>query len=122
MMGLFVPKAHALLSDVGASGAGVGDMWSTICSTFPASFCNMGLDTPAYIASLVIDIVFLIIGAVAVLVIMFAGIKLIFSQGNEEAVGEAKKIILYAVSGVVLALLVEGIKMFVVSFVLTAAG
>lgn len=117
LIGLLVPKAHALLNSVGSGGSGVDAMWSSICNTFPAAFCNLGEDGFAYVASMIIDFIFAIIAGAAVLVIIWAGIKMIFAAGNEEATGEAKKIIMYALIGLVLALLAETIKLFVVSTV-----
>lgn len=122
LIGFFVPQAHAVLNEVGSSGAGVSGMWESICNTFPPAFCNLGLDGIAYAAGLVVDFVFAVIAGLAVLVIIFAGLKLIFSAGNEEAAGEAKKIILYALIGLLLALLAEVIKTFVVYAVGTIWG
>lgn len=119
---LLVPKAFAVLDGVGSGGAGVDGMWEKICSTFPANFCGLGLEAPQYWALRILDFVFAVIGGAGVIVIIYAGIKMIVSQGNEEAQSEAKKIIFYAAGGIVLALLAEGILAFVRTFVLEAAG
>ncbi|MFC1747799.1 pilin [Pseudomonadota bacterium] len=50
------------------------------------------------------------VGALAVLMIVFAGFKLVISGGNEEAQGKAKKMIMYSVIG----LIVIGVSEFVV--------
>ena len=114
LIGLLVPKAHAILNSVGSGGSGVDAMWATICGTFPDAFCNLGEGGIAYVAGIIIDFIFAIIAGAAVLVIIYAGLKLIFAAGSDEATGEAKKIIMYALIGLVLALLGETIKLFVV--------
>jgi hypothetical protein len=122
LLGMLVPKAHAILNTVGSGGAGVDDMWTTICNTFPAAFCNLGANAPEYIAGIVVDFVFAVIVGIGVLVIIFAGLRLIFAAGNEEATADAKKIITYALLGIVLALMAEAIKTFVIVVVERAAG
>ena len=46
-----------------------------------------------------------LLGIVAVLIIIWSGVKLIISQGNEEAVKSAKKTLLYAAAGFALIVL-----------------
>lgn len=120
LIGLFLPAvAFAELESVGG-GPGVGGMWGAICSTLP--FCGMGAGGVEHFASIIIDAVLSIIAAAAVIVIIYAGIKLIVSQGNDEAIGEAKKITLYALGGLVLALLAMAIKNYVVDTLSVAVG
>lgn len=120
LIGFLIPKAHAILSDVGSGGAGVDGMWESICSTLP--FCGLGAGGPEFIVFKILDFIFAIIAGAAVLVIIWAGLKLIFAAGNEEAQGEAKKIILYALGGLILAILGETIKTFVVFITGTIFG
>jgi len=62
----------------------------------------------------ILNIVFLIIGAFAILMIVLAGLKYITSQGDSAKVTEAKNQILYAVIG----LIVAASAALVVNFVL----
>ncbi len=55
-----------------------------------------------------------IIGLLAAIVIIIAGIRLIFSLGDEEGKETAKKAVLYAVVGLLLVLFAKGIVLFVI--------
>ncbi len=58
--------------------------------------------------------IFLIVGAVAVIFIIIAGIQYITSAGNPERAKRAKDTILYAIIGLVVALFATAIVNFVV--------
>jgi hypothetical protein len=80
-----------------------------------------GIDTgklpkaPADSASIgkVLQIVFMLFGAVALLIITLAGLKYVLSQGDPQAVAKAKDTILYAIIGLVIAILAVAIVSFV---------
>lgn len=59
---------------------------------------------------------------VAVIVIIIAGIRLILSQGEDEAKDKAKKTIIYVVAGLVVILLAKVIVNFVTSLIITGAA
>lgn len=61
---------------------------------------------------------FIILGALAVLMIVIAGVRYIFARGNAEATAKAKNMILYSVMGLVIAALAASI----VNIVLKKAG
>lgn len=61
-----------------------------------------------------LQIVFGITGAVALLVITFAGFKYVLSRGNPQETAKAKDTILYAIIGLVVSMLAVGIISFVV--------
>jgi len=67
---------------------------------------------------LVINMFSLIVGAVSVIMIIYAGFKYITSGGNDSNVGAAKNTILYAVIGLVIVALAQ----IIVKFVLTKAA
>lgn len=56
----------------------------------------------------------LIIGVVAVIMLIIGGFRYVFSQGDEKAVKGAKDTILYAIIGIVVALLSYAIINFVI--------
>ncbi|PIR53371.1 hypothetical protein COU76_01515 [Candidatus Peregrinibacteria bacterium CG10_big_fil_rev_8_21_14_0_10_49_10] len=58
----------------------------------------------------------------AVLAIMWGGIKMISSAGNDEGKENAKKIVMYAVGGLIFAILSKAIIVFTHSFVDGFAG
>jgi type IV secretory pathway VirB2 component (pilin) len=61
---------------------------------------------------------FIIIGAIAVLMIVIAGTRYVFARGNPEKITQAKNVILYSVIGLVLAALAASI----VNVVIDRAG
>ncbi|MEO5499573.1 MAG: pilin [Candidatus Saccharimonadales bacterium] len=63
----------------------------------------------------IIDILLFIIGAVAVIMIIIGGIRYVVSGGDQGAVTGAKNTILYAVVGLVVAIMAYAIVNFVVS-------
>ncbi len=56
-----------------------------------------------------------LLGVVAVILILFGGFKWMTSQGNEEKVSEAKKIIISGVIGLIIILSAYAIATFVIS-------
>jgi len=55
------------------------------------------------------------LGLVAVAMLIYAGVMMVTSAGNEEGVGKAKKLITYAVIGIVIILLSYSIVTFITS-------
>lgn len=74
-------------------------------------------ETPATPASLetILQIVFGVIGALAVLFIIVGGFKLVMSQADPQKIAKARATIIYALVGLVVALLAEAIVTFVLS-------
>lgn len=64
----------------------------------------------------IVNIILFVIGAVAVIMIIIGGVRYVVSGGDSSAVGAAKNTILYAVVGLVVAILAYAI----VNFVLTS--
>lgn len=62
-----------------------------------------------------INIALNLLGLLAAVVVIIAGIRLIFSQGDEEAKETAKKTVLYAVMGLIIILFAKAIVVFVMS-------
>ncbi len=116
---LTAPSAHAVTLDgAGQGAAGVDGMWSMIRSTFVlgAGSPLTPLGAVTFFRDRIIVFAFSIIGALAVGLIMYAGIKLMI--GGEEGIADAKKIILHTLVGLALALL-AGV---VIAFVAGIAG
>ena len=65
--------------------------------------------------SLIINILLYIAGVAAVGFIIFGGMRYILSQGNQQAVEDAKNTILYAVVGLIITILAYAIINFVIS-------
>jgi H+/Cl- antiporter ClcA len=109
LIGLIVPVAHAGNLDTwGAENSGVAAMWSMIRSTLYTQD-----DPVAGLSESAIGFVFPLVGACAVLVVLYAGIKMIWGRGKDDSVTKAKDMIFYALMGVVLAVLAATIVGFV---------
>jgi len=61
----------------------------------------------------ILRIAFAILAALAVLFIVIAGFRMVTSQGNPQEVSKAKSTIVYALVGLVVALLAEAIVAFI---------
>lgn len=62
-----------------------------------------------------VSIVFGIMGAVAVLIIVIAGIKFIISRGDPQAIATARRAILYSVIGLIVLVLAFSIVSFTIN-------
>ena len=85
---------------------------------FEKAFAGFGGNVPgdlpggANITQVVVNflnIVLNLLGLIIAVIIVIAGIRLIFSQGEEEAKESAKKTILYAVIGLIVVLLAKAV-------------
>ncbi len=110
LIGLLPSVAHAQTLRNAGGGPGVSSMWNQICNTLPC-VANGGLLNA--FANAVINFLFPLVSAVAVCLVIYAGILIVTSNGSEDKIGEAKKIIMYACAGVVLALMTDAIIGFV---------
>jgi hypothetical protein len=114
---LFVPTAWAVTLETagqnssGGYAPGVGLMWERIKPLFVGRGDLLPDEAVLFFVERIGMFLFSIIGAVAVGLVMYAGIRVMI--GGEEGLTEAKKIVLYTLIGVVLALLAGGVIAFV---------
>ena len=110
--GLLVPSAVALAADpkqAVCEGAAVTASPGTVdCST-------TGKDTLQTVLRTALNLFSAIIGIIAVVMIMIAGLKYITSQGEPANIATAKNSILYAAIGLVVVELAQVIVRFVLS-------
>lgn len=104
------------------------------CSGDPTSGLNSGVacakgnNTPATlfgnggIFTTIVNILLYIIGAIAVIMLIFGGIRYVVSGGDSAAVTGAKNTILYAVVGIVVAILAYAIVNFVIGGIATTGN
>jgi hypothetical protein len=119
-MGLLLTIAGSLIQTVhasnldnwGAGGSGVSDMWSDIRNALHSDEDLSSANILTAFAESIVTFVLSIIGGVAVLLILYAAIRIIIGQGKEEAISEAKTIVMYALIGIVLALLAGAVIMY----------
>lgn len=91
---------------------GSGSIWNAGSNT--CTDANGGGTLDQFIKTIV-NILLFIIGAIAVIMIIIGGIRYVVSGGDQKAVTDAKNTILYAVVGVVIAIMGYAIVNFVVS-------
>lgn len=63
---------------------------------------------------IVLNVVFAVLGAISVVMVIIGGIKYAASQGDPQAIAKAKGTIIYAVVGLVVAILAVAIVDFVI--------
>jgi len=115
MMHLFTSTAYAAgLADVGAGTA--APIWTAVCSYLP--YCGQGANGVTIVTGILSNIILWTIGPAAVVVILYASIRLITSAGNDETVRKAmKEIILYALLGLILAMLSDTIINYIFALI-----
>ncbi len=115
-----------LAAGLDAVGGGTANpIWAQVCTMLP--YCNVGGVNPlgpgglgklSIITAIVSNFILWTIGPAAVIVIIYASIRLITSSGNDETVRKAwKEIILYAVLGLIFALLADTIINFLYALI-----
>ncbi len=82
------------------------------CSVLTGTDCTTGL--PAVSASnselgQILQIVFAVVGALAVLFVVIAGLRFVVAQGDPQDVARARSTIIYALVGLMVALAAEAI-------------
>ncbi len=100
---LFVNTVNAQM-DIGDDPLGIGYIKGT----------GLGLADPRMILAGIIKFALSLIGMITMLVIMLAGFKWMTSGGNDEKVGESKRMIVGAVMGLILILASFSIVQFLV--------
>jgi len=108
ILGIF--SEHALAADPG--------VWGIYCSTFGA--CGEGQGFLMDLAGRTATFIFQLVGGGAVLAVLYASVKLVI--GGEGAKDEAKKIIQYALGGLVLAIMGWSIIMYVRGLIVGITG
>ncbi|HVW66841.1 MAG TPA: hypothetical protein VHA78_03870 [Candidatus Peribacteraceae bacterium] len=122
IIGTLIPTAFAQGAQTQLSqGSGVSQMWSMICSVLPCSVAGTsGTGLIAYFAGRIVLFLNSLIGVVSVILVIYAGIKIISSHGNEEGVSQGKNILRYVAIGLLLYVLAFAIISFVSQFLQNA--
>jgi len=61
----------------------------------------------------ILNIVLAILGAIAVIMVVYSGIQMIISQGNSEKVAQARRGIIYAIAGLVVVFFAQAIVLYI---------
>ena len=91
VIGSLIPKAHAALREGFAPNEAIQSMWDKICGVMLCQLSGQG-DPPMVLALKVTQFITKMIGGAASLVLLYAAIKVILSQGKDEGISEGKKI------------------------------
>lgn len=76
---------------------------------------NLGAKDPRTMAAQIINVILTLLGIVAVVIVLLGGFKWMTAGGNEEKVGEAKKLLGAGVIGLLIILAAWGITGFVLN-------
>jgi len=93
------------------------DVYDDVCSGSNAdtALCvNKDKDELAPMIKIIVNNLLYILGAVSVLVIIFSGISYTLSAGDANQVSKAKNTLMYAIVGLIVAILSYGIVNFVI--------
>lgn len=116
-----IPRASAsAIEQLGQGSPGIAAMWMDLKTIFPHT--DYGSSGFAFIVLLITNIILRFIGGAAVLMIVYGGIRMTMTVADENAHGEAKKIVLYACLGLVLVIATDAIVLYVMRVVQMASG
>ena len=82
----------------------------------------LGNKDPRTMVTQIINVALTLLGIVAVVIVLLGGFKWMTAGGNEDKVGEAKKILGAGVIGLVIILAAWGIAAFVLNVMMNATG
>ena len=115
----YVLMSLGLIASVGLAAvpnvAGAVDIWGTACSGDAANtaLCKKDKSAQDYV-KIVVNTLLYVLGAVSVIVIVIAGVYYTTSGGDPSLVKRAKDTLLYAVIGLIVAVMAYAIVNFVV--------
>ncbi len=120
-LGFAQGRAHASsIEQIGAGSPGIDSMWAQLKQTFPHT--DMGSGGLLFVVLMLANIILRFIAGIAVLMVVYGGIRMIMTVADENAHSEAKKIIIYACLGLVLCIGTDAIVIYVQTMVKLAAG
>lgn len=96
------------------------DLWGNQKDNIQSGMGGVGARDPREIAASVVKILMGFLGIIAVVIILIGGFKWMTAGGNEEKTGEARKLIMAGVIGLVIILAAFGIATFVINSLVDA--
>ncbi len=103
-----------------------------VLSVLPALALNVGLEYGTYTGlgtkdlregiMAIVNVLLGFLGIIAIIIILYGGFVWMTAAGNEEKVGQAKKIITAGIIGLVIIFVSYAIASFVISQLITATG
>jgi len=83
---------------------------------------NLGSKDPRSMVAQLINVILTLLGVIAVCIVLLGGFKWMTAGGNEDKVGEAKKLLGAGVIGLVIILAAWGIARFALNELMSATG
>ncbi len=102
-----IARAVDVIKPVCDAQNGIND--SQVCKDDLTHSADNPIFGPSGVMTRAISIVSLVVGIVSIIIIVIAGIKFMTSQGNPQAVSTARNQIIYAIIGIVVASLAQGL-------------
>jgi len=96
------------------------DPWGTPGQTVVQTQTGLGDADPREMAASVINVMLGFLGIIAVVIILLGGFKWMTAAGNEDKVGEAKKLLAAGVIGLIIILMSYGLATFVLDALINA--
>lgn len=104
-----------------ASGASKASGGTVQCDPSGGLNSDGAGDTLGELANTIVNIFSIIVGAAAIIMIIYAGFRYITSGGSSERIGNAKTTLIYAIIGLVVVALAQILVRFVLSTTIGAA-
>ncbi len=121
LIGSLIPGASAsAIEQLGSGSPGIDEMWGNLKQLFPHT--DMGSGGLTFVTLMIANIILRFIGGIAVLIIVYGGIRMMMTVADENAQAESKKIIMYACIGLVLTIAADAIVLYVMNVVRLATG
>ena len=121
LLGTMIPRASAaVIEQLGQGAPGIDGMWDQLKQTFPHT--DMGSGGLAFLLLMLTNMILRFIGGIAVLMIVYGGIRMIMTVYDENSHGEAKKIVISACVGLILTMLADAVVMYVIYLLQMATG
>lgn len=112
-------STHAACNNIG-NKVGEGASSAAAGGIADAGFCSnqskLGENNIGKVASGIVNIFSIIVGAIAVIMVIYGGFRYITSGGDSGRVGSAKNTLIYAVVGLIIVALAQVIVQFVLKF------
>jgi ABC-type Fe3+-siderophore transport system permease subunit len=105
----------ALSNSVAYFGSGAADACASLQQLNPNQDCDKGSTSVNSLISTIVNIISLIAGALAIIMIVVAGIKFITSGGDASKVSSAKSSLIYALVGIAVVALSQALVHFVLN-------
>ncbi len=88
---------------------------STVCKDAAAGRTDNPIFGPNGALTRVISVLSMVLAVIAVIVLVIAGIRFAVSQGNPQSVGNVRNTVIYAIVGLVVAALAQGLVQLVLT-------